>query len=124
MLAALAALLSGASARPLPTRILAFGDSLTAGLVGGSTNRYSPYGDALARSLMDASGHEAEVYSRGVVMESVHAMPARLTKTLQAEGGGFDCALVLMPSLCVQQAQLVGHAEPDLACSLASPASR
>ena len=95
MLAALAALLSGASARPLPTRILAFGDSLTAGLVGGSTNRYSPYGDALARSLMDASGHEAEVYSRGVVMESVHAMPARLTKTLQAEGGGFDCALVL-----------------------------
>ena len=94
MLAALTALLSGASARPLPTRILTFGDSLAAGLVGGTSN-YSPYGDALARSLMDARGHQAEVCCRGVVMESVHAMPARLAKTLRAEGGAFDCALVL-----------------------------
>ena len=79
-----------AVARPLPARILAFGDSLTAGLCSPRTGaaRYAPYGVTLAQNT------GSEVLSRGVVLESAHAMPSRLASTLEAEGR-FDCAVIL-----------------------------
>ena len=41
-----------ASARTLPRTVLAFGDSLTAGLIGESAPKaYAPYGDVVASLL-------------------------------------------------------------------------
>lgn len=72
----------------LPTRILAFGDSLTAGMVARDT--YAPYGDRVAARL------GAAVTSRGVVMESVHAMPARLRRVLADNNDArFDAMIIL-----------------------------
>ena len=83
-----ALLLPCCTSRVVPTRILAFGDSLTAGLVAGTRDCYSPYGATLSQLT------GAEVVSRGVVMESAHAMPARLASVLESESS-FDCAIVL-----------------------------
>ena len=85
MLAALLAAL--ALSRPLPTRILSFGDSLTAGLIA-NTKEYAPYGETLSRNL------NVPVVSRGVVLESSHSMPSRLSTTLN-DDGPFDCAIIL-----------------------------
>ena len=85
MLAALLAAL--ALSRPVPTRILSFGDSLTAGLIA-NTKEYAPYGETLSRNL------NVPVVSRGVVLESSHSMPTRLSTTLN-DDGPFECAIIL-----------------------------
>ena len=77
----------------LPTawalRILCFGDSLTAGLV--TRDQYVPYGEQLRRRI----GADTAVTSSGVVMESVHKMPARLRRVLQESAQPFDAIIVL-----------------------------
>lgn len=78
-------LLAPALAVLIPQRILCFGDSLTAGMV--TRDEYVPYGDVLSASL------DARVVSRGVVLESAHAMVPRLQRTL-AEGD-FDAVILL-----------------------------
>jgi len=75
---------------PLPSRVLAFGDSLTAGLVGGTRDQFVPYGAALAAQIGGV-----DVVSRGVVMESVHTMPGRLQTTLAEAEDRYDCVLLL-----------------------------
>ena len=85
----LATIIIGASAalRPLPQRVLCFGDSLTAGLIGDTRDSYVPYSDTLSKAL------DVESVPHGVVLESVHSMPARLDKVLSEQQ--FDCAIVL-----------------------------
>jgi hypothetical protein len=68
----------------------AFGDSLTAGLVGGTRDQFVPYGAALAAQIGGV-----DVVSRGVVMESVHTMPGRLQTTLAEAEDRYDCVLLL-----------------------------
>ena len=78
-----------ATSGALPKRILTFGDSLTAGLVA-TTGQYCPYGDVLSAELLG----KAEVVTRGVVLESVHAMPKRLVKCLR-DDGDFDGVMII-----------------------------
>jgi len=84
-------LLSGSSSAPaqIPARILAFGDSLTAGSV--TRDLFVPYGETLRSTL----GAATDVVSRGVVLESVHKMPQRLEKTLATEEQPFDAMIFL-----------------------------
>ena len=77
-----------------PAKILTFGDSLTAGLISGTTTEYVPYGIALSAALRDEVGATPTVLARGIVLESSHAMPARLESVL-LQDGPFDCVLVL-----------------------------
>ena len=71
-------------------RVYAFGDSLTAGMVDRAT--YTPYGASLQKLLPE----DSVVESSGVVLESCHAMPARLARELSArEESTFDVILIL-----------------------------
>jgi lysophospholipase L1-like esterase len=72
-----------------PPRVLLFGDSLTAGQVANRFNEFSPPGDRLQALL----GPSLSVTVEGKPLESVAAMPARLTQVLSSSssgGGGSD----------------------------------
>ena len=77
----LLAVVHTAVALALPGRILTFGDSLTAGLIGNTRDQYAPYGSVLAELV------GCEQVSRGVVLESAFQMPARLESTQFLEIG-------------------------------------
>lgn len=82
-----------AAAAP-PTRILTFGDSLTAGLVVGRSTMgwksvYAPYSKSFA-ALGDIN-----VCTEGMVMESSHDMPARLDVVLARAQAPFGCCVIL-----------------------------
>ena len=63
-------------------RLLTFGDSLTAGMSTRDA-AYTPYARSMQDSLQQL-GTAATVVPRGVVMKSVHTMPARLRSELKA----------------------------------------
>ena len=85
----LVALTAASAAGFQPLRVLTFGDSLTCGLV--DRNRYAPYADVLREQL---GASLTMVESEGIVMESAHAMPQRLTRVL-ASRDAYDAIIVL-----------------------------